>query len=143
MNIISKDNPKTPPDPKTVVTTPNILKPNEQPCTSTSNNDFIIKSEEIVAENFNQSRAASPTRVLNEAENWINSEVEDYSLSSLLGRLESPVKANNSLINEDSRMFQDVDAQLHSMLTQNSVDFSANFADLAAEVTRDTKCELG
>ncbi|XP_056643421.1 protein cramped isoform X1 [Diorhabda sublineata] len=147
MNIISKDNPK-PPDPKKVATTSNIFNSNEQPSTSTSNTDFSNKSEEISVENFNNSsidiKPVSPTRILNETDQWINSEVEDYSLSSLLGHLESPVKTSTSIIiNEDSRMFQDVDAQLHSMLTQNSVDFSASFADLAAEVARDTKCELG
>ncbi|XP_019873011.2 protein cramped [Aethina tumida] len=77
--------------------------------------------------------AASPSRLIAESDNqWINAEVADYSLSSLLGTLESPIKSS---IAEDSRMSEDVDAQLRSLLTESSLDFSANFADLAAQVS--------
>ncbi|XP_072384803.1 protein cramped [Diabrotica undecimpunctata] len=150
MNIISKEEPKFVPtliEPKAVVTTTNLFIPQvQEPCTSTSTSNLAVRSDLMLAETLKPEldmEPSSPSRILKEAENWINSEVGDYSLSSLLGHLESPMKSGSNIINEDSRMSQDVDAQLHSMMTQNSIDFSANFADLAAEVARDAKCELG
>ncbi|XP_023015642.2 cramped chromatin regulator [Leptinotarsa decemlineata] len=98
---------------------------------------------DMAGETIRNSPPCSPSRILKEEDNqWISSEVEDYSLSSLLGRLESPMKpgtSNSSIMGDDSRLSQDVDAQLHSMLTQSSIDFSANFADLAAQVVNDSK----
>lgn len=88
------------------------------------------------------SAPSSPSRILKEAgdNQWIASEVADYSLSSLLGHLESPVKetssSGSSLTNDDSHL--SLGSQLHSLLTESSMDFSANFADLAAQVTNDT-----
>lgn len=80
----------------------------------------------------------------------------DFSLSSFLGHLESPIKTSQIstvISNEDTRMSQDVsyancflwycviimfsvqvDAQLQSLLTDSSVDYMAKFADLAAQV---------
>lgn len=77
----------------------------------------------------------SPTRLLkeNDGQSWINAEVADYSLSSLLGQLESPMKSQN----ED--LSSQVEEQLHSLLTETSVDFAVNFADLAAQVANDMK----
>lgn len=54
------------------------------------------------------SSPTSPSRILKENENqWLNSEVADYSLSSLLGHLESPAKNQpniTSISGEDSRL---------------------------------------
>ncbi|XP_030750783.1 protein cramped [Sitophilus oryzae] len=86
---------------------------------------------------------SSPSRLLKEGESeWINAEVADYSLSSLLGHLESPIKnpiTTSMAANLPSDLSNEVDAQLHSLLTENSVDFAANFADLAASVVNDKK----
>lgn len=60
----------------------------------------------------------------------------DYSLSSLLGHLESPAKAPINLnSNMASDLSSEVDAQLRSLMTENSMDFAANFADLASVVS--------
>ncbi|XP_059488324.1 protein cramped [Neocloeon triangulifer] len=79
----------------------------------------------------------SPTQILKEsADNqWLNSEVSDFSLSSFLGHLESPLKSSvHGTNNEDSRMSQDVDAQFQSLITENSLEFMTSFADLAAHI---------
>ena len=83
----------------------------------------------------------SPSRILKENDNqWLNSEVADFSLSSFLGHLESPMKATQSgTQTEENPLSQDMDAQLHSLLTESSVDYVAKFADLAAEVVSDLK----
>lgn len=89
---------------------------------------------------------SSPSRILKEGDSeWINSEVADYSLSSLLGHLESPVKhpvgASIGTLNSNmaADLSNEVDAQLQSLLTESSMDFAANFADLAASVASDKK----
>lgn len=55
---------------------------------------------------------SSPSRILKENENqWLNSEVADFSLSSFLGHLESPMKPSQStsgISEEESRMSMDV-----------------------------------
>lgn len=55
---------------------------------------------------------SSPSRILKENENqWLNSEVADFSLSSFLGHLESPMKptpSTSSISEEESRMSMDV-----------------------------------
>ncbi|KAK5644228.1 hypothetical protein RI129_008073 [Pyrocoelia pectoralis] len=80
----------------------------------------------------------SPSRILKENENhWLNSEVADFSLSSFLGHLESPMKTTQP--DDNPLSSQDVDAQLHCLLTESSVDYVAKFADLAAEVVSDVK----
>ncbi|KAF5300007.1 hypothetical protein FQR65_LT09263 [Abscondita terminalis] len=84
----------------------------------------------------------SPSRILKENENqWLNSEVADFSLSSFLGHLESPSKAatQSSLAADDNHLSQDVDAQLQSLFMESSVDYMAKFADLAAQVVSDVK----
>lgn len=83
----------------------------------------------------------SPSRLLKDAESqqWLNSEVADYSLSSLLGHLESPMKtaqSGSSINGDDTRLLShDVDVQLQSLLTESSLDYTAKFADLAAQVS--------
>ncbi|XP_066245130.1 protein cramped [Euwallacea similis] len=83
----------------------------------------------------------SPSRILKEGEaDWINADVADYSLSSLLGHLEIPVKTPptaTSSSNMGSDLSREVDAQLRSLMTECSMDFAANFADLAASVVND------
>ncbi|XP_060531340.1 protein cramped [Cylas formicarius] len=83
----------------------------------------------------------SPSAILKENEGeWINSEVTDYSLSSLLGHLESPVKTGASTsTNMGTDLSSEVDAHLQSLLTQSSLDFAANFADLAARVNSEAQ----
>lgn len=86
----------------------------------------------------------SPSRILKEGESeWINADVADYSLSSLLGHLESPVKGPSALgalnTNMASDLSNEMDAQLQSLMTENSMDFAASFADLAASVANDRK----
>ncbi|PSN31812.1 hypothetical protein C0J52_16418 [Blattella germanica] len=79
----------------------------------------------------------SPSRILKEADNqWLNSEVADFSLSSFLGHLESPLKApaSNAAPSEDTRLCSDVEAQLQCLMSENSVDYMAKFADLAAQI---------
>lgn len=106
----------------------------------------VINEDTLVLMNENtvlSTTPPSPTGILKENDHeWIESEVADYSLSSLLGHLESPIKGEGSSSNmgaEDSRMSHDVDAQLRSLLTESSLDFSAKFADLAEQVTNDIK----
>ncbi|KDR16417.1 hypothetical protein L798_09323 [Zootermopsis nevadensis] len=79
---------------------------------------------------------SSPLRILKEADNqWLNSEVADFSLSSFLGHLESPLKpATNVQNTEDTRLFSDVEAQLQCLMSENSIDYMAKFADLAAQI---------
>lgn len=54
----------------------------------------------------------SPSRILKENDNnWLNSEVADFSLSSFLGHLESPMKPaqpSTSTAPEDNHLSQDV-----------------------------------
>ncbi|XP_022914543.1 protein cramped [Onthophagus taurus] len=79
----------------------------------------------------------SPSRVLKENEDqWLNAEVADFSFSSFLGHLESPIKAaqsNASCASEDSRLC--LTQAVQSLLTESSLDYTAKFADLAAKVT--------
>ncbi|XP_018327452.1 protein cramped [Agrilus planipennis] len=92
----------------------------------------------------NSTPPASPSRILKEIENqWITAEVADFSLSSFLGHLESPAKPDrvspSPQVADDSRLSQDVDAHLQSLFSENSVDYMAKFADLAAQVTSEKK----
>lgn len=71
----------------------------------------------------------SPSKLLKEGENkWLTSEVADYSLSSLLGHLDSPVKPN-------------IPSDMQSMISETSVDYMAKFADLAAQMANDETCK--
>lgn len=83
----------------------------------------------------------SPTRILKETDNqWLNSEVVDFSLSSFLGHLDSPLKSSSTVgpTNDDTRLSQDVEAQLQCLMSESSVDYMAKFADLAAQIASDT-----
>lgn len=81
---------------------------------------------------------------------WLNSDVNDLSLTGLL---ESPSKPSAScsssmfnthlplsLFNENSRDFQshklDVDSTLHCMMNESSIDYVKKFADLAEQIVQ-------
>ncbi|XP_071786804.1 protein cramped-like [Asterias amurensis] len=83
---------------------------------------------------------------------WLNGEGPDVSLSSILAHLESPEKKERqniinsvslsippvNMLNDSSRdstMSRDVDTHLQCMMNENSVDYVAKFADLAAQIT--------
>ncbi|XP_063240140.1 protein cramped [Bacillus rossius redtenbacheri] len=82
----------------------------------------------------------SPSRIFKDDTNnqWLTSEVVDYSLSSLLGHLESPAKPSTLAAGagnaDDTRFSSDVEAQLQCLMSENSVDYTAKFADLAAQI---------
>lgn len=77
---------------------------------------------------------SSPPLVKLPDQQWLNSEVGDFSLGSLLGHLESPAKANSQVISLSSEESSDVEAQLQCLMSENSVDYSAKFAVLAAQI---------
>lgn len=67
----------------------------------------------LLSDNTANSEPPSPSRILKENENqWLNAEVADFSLSSFLGQLESPVKpvqsTSSTAGDESSRLSQDV-----------------------------------
>ncbi|XP_038218921.1 protein cramped isoform X1 [Zerene cesonia] len=70
------------------------------------------------------SMSLSPSRLLRDAEGWLEGSVQDFSLSSFLNQLEG--RPHPELT---------VDSQLQSLMAESSVDYVAKFADLAAEVT--------
>ncbi|XP_034836247.1 protein cramped [Maniola hyperantus] len=73
-----------------------------------------------------ESMSLSPSRLLRDAEGWLEGSVQDFSLSSFLGHLEGRPPPELA-----------VDSQLQSLLAESSVDYVAKFADLAAEVTNE------
>ncbi|XP_014616399.1 PREDICTED: uncharacterized protein LOC106793737 [Polistes canadensis] len=83
----------------------------------------------------------SATQILKEGE-WLNSEVADFSLSSFLGQLESPLKASQrSQLGghtvEDVRPSSDVVSHMQCLMAENSVDYMAKFANLASQIADD------
>ncbi|XP_046394254.1 LOW QUALITY PROTEIN: protein cramped-like [Ischnura elegans] len=88
---------------------------------------------------------SSPSRILEETDGqWINSEVADFSLSSFLGHLDSPLKPSSTVAPaaaDDSRLSSDVEAQLQCLMSENSVDYMAKFADLAAQIASDVSAK--
>ncbi|KAK6626251.1 hypothetical protein RUM43_006558 [Polyplax serrata] len=73
----------------------------------------------------------SPTVILRE-EDWLNGEIADYSLSSILGHLETPVKNTNCQSYDTT---SEVENQLQCLMTETSIDYMAKFADLAAKLS--------
>ncbi|KAH9638464.1 hypothetical protein HF086_016789 [Spodoptera exigua] len=67
-----------------------------------------------------ESMSLSPSRLLQDAEGWLDAAEHDFSLTSFLGHLEGR---------------PNVDSHLQSLMAESSVDYVAKFADLAAEVT--------
>ncbi|XP_064074556.1 protein cramped isoform X2 [Vanessa tameamea] len=74
-----------------------------------------------------ESMSLSPSRLLRDAEGWLEGSVQDFSLSSFLGHLEGRPPPDLP-----------VDSHLHSLMAESSVDYVAKFADLAAEVADET-----
>ncbi|GLG97509.1 Protein cramped [Gryllus bimaculatus] len=66
-------------------------------------------------------------------QHWLNSEVGDISLSSLLGHLDSPLKTNQTSSGGEDVRLSDVETQMQCLMSENSVDYSAKFAVLAAQ----------
>nr|CAD7434740.1 unnamed protein product [Timema monikensis] len=95
---------------------------------------FLPTAGELV----NSTPPSSPSRIFKEDSQWLNSEVADFSLSSFLGHLESPMKPSTLVTSapsgEDTRLSSDVEAQLQCLMSENSVDYTAKFADLAAQI---------
>ncbi|XP_032667874.1 uncharacterized protein LOC116842581 [Odontomachus brunneus] len=85
----------------------------------------------------------SATQILKEGEHqWLNSEVADFSLSSFLGQLESPIKSSQrsqagEQIMDDARPSSDVVSQMQCLMGENSVDYMAKFANLASQIASD------
>ncbi|KYN34054.1 Protein cramped-like protein [Trachymyrmex septentrionalis] len=85
----------------------------------------------------------SATQILKEGEHqWLNSEVADFSLSSFLGQLESPMKGSQrsqagEQIIEDIRPSSDVVSHMQCLMGENSVDYMAKFANLASQMACD------
>ncbi|KAK3878583.1 hypothetical protein Pcinc_016796 [Petrolisthes cinctipes] len=94
---------------------------------------------------------SSPSRLLQQTDTqWLNNEVNDFSLSSFLGHLESPVK-NNGSNSRGAGSSSQTTAQpqtpvqpifipsLSSVFNENSVDFTATFAEMKAQVSETFK----
>lgn len=81
----------------------------------------------------------SPATMLKEDENqWLNA--EDFSLSSFLGHLESPMKTTSESLqgnNEQTSIASDVETHMQCLMAENSFDYVAKFADLAAQMASD------
>ncbi|KAM3965934.1 cramped chromatin regulator [Aphomia sociella] len=86
----------------------------------------VMKSENSDLGHFlpAESLSLSPSRLLRDADGWLEGSVQDFSLSSFLGHLEGRPQPDLA-----------VDSQLQSLMAESSVDYVAKFADLAAEVT--------
>nr|XP_053626155.1 uncharacterized protein LOC128684033 [Cherax quadricarinatus] len=79
---------------------------------------------------------SSPSRLLQQSDNqWLNSEVNDFSLSSFLGHFESPVKSSNSRGPSQTAPSGSFVPSLSSVYNENSVDFTATFAEMKAQVS--------
>ncbi|XP_069949422.1 LOW QUALITY PROTEIN: mucin-17 [Cherax quadricarinatus] len=79
---------------------------------------------------------SSPSRLLQQSDNqWLNSEVNDFSLSSFLGHFESPVKSSNSRGPSQTTPSGSFVPSLSSVYNENSVDFTATFAEMKAQVS--------
>ncbi|XP_020297366.1 protein cramped [Pseudomyrmex gracilis] len=85
----------------------------------------------------------SATQILKEGEHqWLNSEVADFSLSSFLGQLESPMKGSQrsqtgEQIIDDARPSSDVVSHMQCLMGENSVDYMTKFANFASQLTSD------
>lgn len=77
---------------------------------------------------------SSPSRLLqHEDENhWLNNEVNDYSLSSLLGHFDSPAKGGSSKNNNSQSSSTNVSGNGQ----ENTVDFTSKFAEMKEQVAR-------
>ncbi|XP_015518276.1 protein cramped-like isoform X1 [Neodiprion lecontei] len=103
----------------------------------------VLSSDEAQSNKPCNSIITSATQILKEGEQqWLNSEVADFSLSSFLGQLESSVKISQQSqvgghIAEDTRPASDVVSQMQGLMGENSVDYLAKFANLASQIAND------
>ncbi|XP_076753960.1 cramped chromatin regulator [Xylocopa sonorina] len=108
-----------------------------------SEKNFLDELEVVRDPKPTNSIITSATQILKEGEHqWLNSEVADFSLSSFLGQLESPMKISQRIQNgdnivEDSRLSSDVVSQMQCLMGENSVDYMAKFANLASQIASD------
>lgn len=124
-------------------------------CPMQTDKVVVINASETQDENFldaletsgeaknSNSIITSATQILKEGEHqWLNSEVADFSLSSFLGQLESPMKTSQrsqagEQIMEDTRPSSDVVSHMQCLMGENSVDYMAKFANLASQIASD------
>lgn len=105
---------------------------------SDKDNIFLNELEATRDPKPTNSIITSATQILKEGEHqWLNSEVADFSLSSFLGQLESPLKRNGENIVEDIRPPSDVVSQMQCLMGESSVDYMAKFANLASQIASD------
>ncbi|XP_053994959.1 protein cramped-like [Hylaeus volcanicus] len=112
----------------------NISEPQEK--------SFLIELNAARDSKPTNSIITSATQILKEGEHqWLNSEVADFSLSSFLGQLESPMKISQRSQNgehiEDIRPSSDVVSHMQCLMGENSVDYMAKFANLASQIASD------
>lgn len=87
----------------------------------------------------------SATRILKEGEHqWLNCEVADFSLSSFLGQLESPMKGSQRSQTEgptieDVRPPSDIVTEMQCLMGENGVDYMMKFANFASQITSDNQ----
>ncbi|XP_043268412.1 protein cramped [Venturia canescens] len=115
--------------------------------TTNENEEFITGTmhvENPEAAKASNSIITSATQILKEGEHqWLNSEVADFSLSSFLGQLESPIKVSQSSQAsgnpnvEAARPSSDVVSQMQCLMGESSVDYMAKFANLASQIASD------
>lgn len=114
----------------------NISEPQEK--------SFLVELEVTRDAKPTNSIITSATQILKEGDHqWLNSEVADFSLSSFLGQLESPIKISQRSQNgehiEDIRPSSDVVSHMQCLMGENSVDYMAKFANLASQIASDDK----
>ncbi|XP_025995744.1 uncharacterized protein LOC105206890 [Solenopsis invicta] len=109
----------------------------------TQNKSFLDALETSGEAKNSNSIITSATQILKEGEHqWLNSEVADFSLSSFLGQLESPMKGSQrsqtgEQIIEDTRPSSDVVSHMQCLMGENSVDYMAKFVNLASQMASD------
>ncbi|XP_043525320.1 uncharacterized protein LOC122536750 isoform X1 [Frieseomelitta varia] len=105
--------------------------------------NFLTEFEVARDPKSTNSIITSATQILKEGEHqWLNSEVAEYSLSSFLGQLESPMKISQRNQNEtnieDNRPSSDVVSHMQCLMGENSVDYMAKFASqIASQIASD------
>lgn len=147
----------------------NMILPTDTPVASQNNNNVnnspvdgsVIQEDRITEVNEQRNKSFLPidgiepetdlkptnsiitsaTQILKEGE-WLTSEVVDFSLSSFLGQLESPLKGSQRSqvgehIVEDARTSSDVVSHMQCLMGESSVDYMAKFANLASQIADD------
>ncbi|XP_050355307.1 protein cramped isoform X2 [Nymphalis io] len=128
-NINEQDEPKTDEDEEARDNKDKIVKDGCANPAELKRTETGAKADQTDIANFlpGESMSLSPSRLLRDAEGWLEGSVQDFSLSSFLGHLEGRPPPDLP-----------VDSHLHSLMVESSVDYVAKFADLAAEVADET-----